>query len=175
MAFYALGDLRPHYPQSGAYWVAENATIIGNVRLQENANVWFGCVLRGDNELIDIGENSNVQDLTVIHTDPGFAVTIGKGCTIGHRAILHGCTIGDNSLIGMGATLLNGAKIGKNCIIGANALITEGTEIPDYSLVVGAPGKVIRQLDVSISEKLTASATHYVTNSQRFARALTRI
>ncbi|MFD2642907.1 gamma carbonic anhydrase family protein [Pseudomonas japonica] len=167
---YRLGDLRVEtHPQS---WVAPNATLIGKVRLQAGANVWFNAVLRGDNELIDIGENSNVQDGTVMHTDMGSPLTIGKGVTIGHNAMLHGCTVDDYSLIGINAVILNGAKIGKHCIIGANALIPEGKEIPDGSLVMGAPGKVVRELSDAQKQLLEASAAHYVHNAQRYARDL---
>jgi carbonic anhydrase/acetyltransferase-like protein (isoleucine patch superfamily) len=153
-------------------WVAPNATLVGKVKLESGASVWFNAVLRGDNELIHIGENSNVQDGTVMHTDMGFPLTIGKGVTIGHNAMLHGCTVGDYSLIGINAVILNGAKIGKNCIIGANSLIGEGKEIPDGSLVMGSPGKVVRELTESQKKMLEASAAHYVHNAQRYARDL---
>ena len=167
---YRLGDLRVEtHPQS---WVAPTATLIGKVRLQAGANVWFGAVLRGDNELIDIGENSNVQDGTVMHTDMGWPLTLGKGVTVGHNAMLHGCTVGDYSLVGIGAVILNGARIGKHCIIGANALVPEGREIPDGSLVVGSPGKVVRELTPVQQQLLEASAAHYVHNAQRYARDL---
>ncbi|MBC7212321.1 MAG: gamma carbonic anhydrase family protein, partial [Pseudomonas sp.] len=144
----------------------------GKVRLQARASVWFGAVLRGDNELIDIGEDSNVQDGTVMHTDMGAPLTIGCGVTIGHNAMLHGCTVGDYSLIGINAVILNGARIGKHCIIGANALIPEGKEIPDGSLVMGSPGKVVRELTEQQKRMLEASAAHYVHNAQRYAREL---
>ena len=167
---YRLGDLQVEtHPQS---WVAPTATLIGKVRLQAGASVWFGAVLRGDNELIDIGENSNVQDGTVMHTDMGWPLTLGKGVTVGHNAMLHGCTVGDYSLIGIGAVILNGARIGKHCIIGANALVPEGREIPDGSLVVGSPGKVVRELTPAQQQLLEASAAHYVHNAQRYARDL---
>lgn len=167
---YRLGDLRVDaHPQS---WAAPTATLIGKVRLQAGASVWFGAVLRGDNELIDIGENSNVQDGTVMHTDMGSPLTIGKGVTIGHNAMLHGCTVGDYSLIGINAVILNGVRIGKHCIIGANALIPEGKEIPDGSLVMGSPGKVVRELTEAQMKMLEASAAHYVHNAQRYARDL---
>ncbi|MGX1125412.1 gamma carbonic anhydrase family protein [Pseudomonas sp. HLS-6 TE3448] len=167
---YRLGDLRVEtHPQS---WAAPTATLIGKVRLQAGASVWFGAVLRGDNELIDIGENSNVQDGTVMHTDMGSPLTIGKGVTIGHNAMLHGCTVGDYSLIGINAVILNGVRIGKHCIIGANALIPEGKEIPDGSLVMGSPGKVVRELTEAQMKMLEASAAHYVHNAQRYARDL---
>jgi carbonic anhydrase/acetyltransferase-like protein (isoleucine patch superfamily) len=156
----------------GEHWIAESASVIGNVLLRTNASVWFGAVLRGDNELITIGENSNVQDLSVLHTDPGFPLTIGSHCTIGHKVMLHGCTIGDNTLVGINSIILNGAKIGRNCLIGAGALITEGKEIPDGSLVVGAPGKVARALTEEQIAGLTRSALNYVQNWQRYRRAL---
>ena len=167
---YRLGDARVEtHPDS---WVAPNATLVGKVKLEAGASVWFNAVLRGDNELIHIGENSNVQDGTVMHTDMGFPLTLGKGVTIGHNVMLHGCTVGDYSLIGINAVVLNGAKIGKNCIIGANALIPEGKEIPDGCLVVGSPGKVVRDLTDEQKKLLEASAAHYVKNGQRYAREL---
>jgi carbonic anhydrase/acetyltransferase-like protein (isoleucine patch superfamily) len=146
MTVFALGMIAPELPSDGAYWIAPSASVIGFVRLERNASVWFGAVLRGDNELILIGEGSNVQDGCVLHTDIGFPLTVGRNCTIGHQAILHGCTIDDNCLIGMGATILNGARIGKNCLVGAHALISENKEIPDNSMVLGMPGKVVKQL-----------------------------
>lgn len=170
MPIYALDDVIPQL-EEGA-WVAPDANIIGKVVLEENASVWFGCTLRGDNEPIVVGQGSNVQENTVMHTDPGFPLTIGRGCTIGHKAMLHGCTIGENSLIGMGATVLNGARIGRNCLIGAGALITEGKEIPDGSLVMGTPGKVVRQLDDAAIEGLRKSARHYQDNMRRFRAGL---
>ena len=153
-------------------WIAPDASVIGKVRLEKGASVWFGAVLRGDNELIHIGEDSNVQDGTVMHTDMGSPLTLGKGVTIGHNAMLHGCTVGDYSLIGLNAVILNGAKIGKNCIIGANTLVGEGKEIPDGSLVVGSPGKVVRELNDAQKLMLKASAEHYVQNARRYARDL---
>lgn len=167
---YRLADSRVDaHPDS---WVAPTAAVIGKVRLDAGANIWFSAVLRGDNELIHIGENSNVQDGTVMHTDMGWPLTLGQGVTVGHNAMLHGCTVGDYSLIGIGAVILNGAKIGKHCIIGANTLIAEGKEIPDGSLVVGSPGKVIRQLTEQQKTMLEASAAHYVHNAQRYAEHL---
>lgn len=156
----------------GDYFVADSATVLGNVLLKNDASVWFGAVIRGDNDLITIGTGSNVQDLSVLHTDPGCPLTIGANCTIGHKVMLHGCTIGDNSLIGINAVILNNAKIGANCLIGAGALITEGKEIPDGSLVMGAPGKVIRQLNEEQIAGLTASAAGYVQNFKRFKAGL---
>lgn len=175
MTLYALGDLRPVLPEDGDFWIAPDANVVGQVILVSATSIWFGCTLRGDNEPITIGEGSNVQENTIMHTDEGYPLTIGKGCTIGHKAMLHGCTIGNNSLIGMGATVLNGAKIGDNCLIGANALITEGKEIPDGSLVMGAPGKVVRQLDEKAIEGLRRSAQHYQDNMRRFRDQLTAI
>ncbi|MCX8999800.1 gamma carbonic anhydrase family protein [Rhizobiaceae bacterium BDR2-2] len=172
MTLYSLGGEEPQTPGPGRYWIAPGAHVIGKVILGENVGIWFGAVLRGDNEPIEIGEGTNIQEGTVIHTDPGKPVRIGKGCTIGHKAIIHGCTIGDNSLIGMGATVLNGARIGRNCLVGANALITEGKEFPDNSLIVGAPAKVSRTLDEDAIEGLRQSALRYVANWHRFARDL---
>jgi carbonic anhydrase/acetyltransferase-like protein (isoleucine patch superfamily) len=175
MTLYALDGHAPQTPEDGDFWVAPDANVIGNVVLEAATSVWFGVTLRGDNEVIHIGAGSNVQDHTVMHTDPGYPLVIGAGCTIGHKAMLHGCTIGENSLIGMGATILNGAKIGRNCLIGAGALITEGKEIPDGSLVMGAPGRVIRTLDAAAIEGLKASALHYQRNMRRFRTGLTAL
>ena len=155
------------------FFVADSATVLGKVKLEKNASIWFGAVLRGDNEWITIGENSNIQECAVIHTDPGVPCTVGKNVTVGHQAMLHGCTIGDNSLIGINAVILNGAKIGKNCLIGANCLVTENKEIPDGSLVMGAPAKVIRELSPEQQAGLIQSAEHYVARSKRFKRELT--
>lgn len=167
MAIFAIGDAQPTLPASGNFWVAPSAEMMGRVILKDNASVWYGSVVRGDNDPITIGEDSNVQDGAVLHTDIGWPLTIGRGVTIGHQAMLHGCTIGDYSLIGIGATILNGAKIGSNCVIGAHALIAEGKEIPDNSLVVGAPGRVIKTLGDDMRELLKASADHYVENWKR--------
>jgi carbonic anhydrase/acetyltransferase-like protein (isoleucine patch superfamily) len=158
---YELDGMAPEFPEDGDYWVAPDANLIGRVILGPGASVWFGATLRGDNEPITIGPGTNVQENTVMHTDMGFPLTIGRDCTIGHKVMLHGCTIGDESLIGMGATVLNGAKIGRNCLIGAHALVTEGKEIPDGSLVVGAPAKVVRALDAEAIQGLALSAMHY--------------
>jgi carbonic anhydrase/acetyltransferase-like protein (isoleucine patch superfamily) len=168
MTIFALGDDEVDFPQNGEYWVAPNATVVGKVRLRANASIWFGAVARGDNELIDIGENSNVQDNAVLHTDPGAPLTIGDNVTIGHQAMLHGCTIGDNSLIGIGATILNRTVIGKNCLIGAHTLIGEGKTIPDNSMVLGTPGKVVRQVSKDDEAMLAGSAAVYVKNWRRF-------
>jgi carbonic anhydrase/acetyltransferase-like protein (isoleucine patch superfamily) len=153
-------------------WVAPNATVLGRVRLEADANIWFGAVLRGDQEWITVGRRSNVQDNCVLHTDMGFPLEIGEDCTIGHMAMLHGCTIGRGSLIGIGAVVLNGARIGANCLIGAKALITEKKTIPDGSLVMGAPGKVVRSLTVQEIAGLEAAAAHYAENARRFAKGL---
>lgn len=175
MTVFALEGHVPQLPEDGACWIAPGAAVIGRVRLGRNASVWFGAVIRGDNDLISIGENSNVQDGAVLHTDPGLELVIGRNCTIGHKAILHGCVIGDNTLIGMGAVILNRARIGDNCLIGANALITEGKFIPDNSLVMGQPGKVVGELNEDAIRRLTISAENYVRNWQRFAEGLQKV
>ncbi len=167
---YALGKISPKI--DGSAWVAPGAHVMGNVVVEEKSSVWFGCTLRGDNEEIRVGAGSNVQENCVLHTDMGFPLQIGTGCTIGHKAMLHGCTIGENSLIGMGATVLNGAVIGKNCLIGAGALIPEGKTISDGSLVMGMPGKVVRELTEEQIEGLKASAIGYQLNAKRFAKDL---
>lgn len=172
MTIYALGDSKPQLPPQGEYWVAPSASVIGNVILHPNASVWFGGVLRGDNDPITVGPDSNIQDGSVLHTDMGSPLTLGRGVTVGHKAMLHGCEVGDYSLIGIGAVVLNGVKIGRNCIIGANALITEGKIIPDNSLVVGQPGKVVRERDPAHIAVLQMSAEHYVQNWKRFAAEL---
>ena len=168
---YALGDARIT-TAGDAYWIAPSAVVIGNVRLESNASVWWQAVLRGDNELITVGEGSNIQDGCVLHADPGFPLIIGKDVTVGHMAMLHGCVIGANSLIGIGAVVLNGARIGRNCLIGAKALIPEGKEIPDNSLVLGAPGKVARELSDEHAARIREGAEHYVRNWQRYKRGL---
>lgn len=172
MPIYSLADADLEVEDPDAYWVAPGAMLIGRVILKRNASVWFGAVLRGDNEPIVVGENSNVQDGSVLHTDMGSPLTLGRGVTVGHNAMLHGCEVGDYSLIGIGAVVLNGVKIGRNCIIGANALITEGKIIPDNSLVVGQPGKVVRERDPAHIAVLQMSAEHYVQNWKRFAAEL---
>jgi carbonic anhydrase/acetyltransferase-like protein (isoleucine patch superfamily) len=169
---YSLGGVTPTLPASGQFWIAPNATVIGNCILHDNASVWFNAVLRGDNDPITLGENSNVQDSAVLHTDHGAPLTVGCNVTIGHLAMLHGCTIGDNSLIGIGAVVLNHAVIGKNCIIGAKALIPEGKVIPDNSLVMGAPGKVVRDISPEQAQLLIGSALHYVENWKRYQAGL---
>ncbi|HEX3210090.1 MAG TPA: gamma carbonic anhydrase family protein [Geminicoccaceae bacterium] len=168
---YALGGARLT-THDDAFWIAPTAVVIGDVRLAHNASVWWQAVLRGDNEPISLRENVNVQDGCVLHADPGFPLTIGKDVTVGHLAMLHGCTIGDNCLIGIGAVILNGAVIGRNCLIGAKALIPEGKKIPENSLVMGAPGKVVRQLEARHIARIHEAAAHYVKNWQRYARDL---
>ncbi len=172
MAVYNLGDCAPDLPKDDEYWIAPNAAVIGNVILKKNASVWFSVTIRGDNDPITVGENSNVQDGSVLHSDHGVPLTIGDNVTVGHMVILHGCTIGDNSLIGIGAVVLNGAVIGKNCLIGAGALVTEGKVIPDGSMVVGQPGKIVRELTEGQIAALEMSAQHYVQNWRRFATDL---
>ena len=175
MPLYALDDQTPELPDAGRYWIAPDAHVIGRVRLGPDVGVWFGAVLRGDTEWIEIGERSNIQDGVVLHTDAGFPLTIGPDVTVGHRAILHGCTVGEGSLIGMGATVLNGARIGAGCLVGANALVTEGKTFPDGSLIVGAPAKAVRALDPAASEGLRRSAARYVANWRRFEAGLRRL
>jgi carbonic anhydrase/acetyltransferase-like protein (isoleucine patch superfamily) len=172
MPIYALEGVTPELPEEGQYWVAPTAVLIGRVQLMKNASVWFGAVLRGDNDLISIGENSNIQDNAVVHTDPGQPVTVGANVTVGHNAILHSTSIGDNSLIGMGATLLNRSRIGKNCIVGANALVTEGKEFGDGMLIVGAPARALRSLGEAELASLKTSAEIYVANYRRFLGGL---
>jgi carbonic anhydrase/acetyltransferase-like protein (isoleucine patch superfamily) len=172
MAVYNLGNVTPELPNDDEYWIAPSASVIGRVILKKNASVWFGATLRGDNDPITVGENSNVQDGSVCHTDHGSPLVIGANVTVGHMVMLHGCTIGDNSLVGIGSIVLNGARIGKNCLIGANCLITEGKEIPDNSLVMGAPGKVVREVSQEQARMLAAGALHYVENWKRFRREL---
>jgi carbonic anhydrase/acetyltransferase-like protein (isoleucine patch superfamily) len=173
MAIYELDGERPDLPER--YWIAESATVIGRVRLKSEASVWFGSVLRGDNEWIELGERSQIQDNATLHTDPGFPLVIGHDCVIGHNVVLHGCTIADNSLIGMGAIVLNGARIGRCCLVGAGALVTEGKTFPDYSLIVGAPARVIRTLDGKAAHMIAGAADIYVKRWQRYAKGLRRI
>ena len=173
MAVYQLDE---HVPQlaEGA-WVADSAQVIGNVHLAENSSVWFGSVLRGDNEALTVGRNSNIQDGSVVHSDPGFPMTLGDNVTVGHQVMLHGCTVGDNSLIGIKAVVLNGAKIGRNCLVGAGALVTEGKEFPDGSLIIGTPAKAVRQLTPEQIAGLERSAAHYVLNARRFKNGLKKL
>jgi carbonic anhydrase/acetyltransferase-like protein (isoleucine patch superfamily) len=175
MPIYELEGQTPDLPEPGHYWIADTAVVIGRVRLERNVSVWFGSVLRGDNEWIEIGEHSNVQENCTMHTDMGFPLTVGRECTIGHNVVLHGCTIGAHSLIGMGATLLNGAKIGRYSIVGAGALVTEGKEFPDHSLIVGAPARVLRTLDNAAKQLIESSAEHYVGNWRRYTGGLKRL
>jgi carbonic anhydrase/acetyltransferase-like protein (isoleucine patch superfamily) len=175
MAIYELDGQRPELPEQGRYYVAENAQVIGRVRLKNDSSVWFGAVLRGDNEWIELGERSQIQDNCVLHTDTGFPLTIGSNCVIGHLVMLHGCTIGDNSLIGMGAVLLNGSKIGNNSLVGAGAVVTEGKSFPDNSLIVGAPARVIRTLDAKAVDLILEGADIYVQRSKLYPQKLKRI
>ncbi len=170
--FYSLGE-REVSLEGGPHFIAHNATVIGSVVLKPRSSIWFNVVVRADNDLIVIGEESNIQDGSVLHTDAGIPLTIGRGVTVGHKAMLHGCTIGDYSLIGINAVVLNGARIGKHCLIGANALVPEGMEVPDGSLVLGSPGRIKRTLDDEQKKRLEAGATHYVENAQRYLRSLT--
>jgi carbonic anhydrase/acetyltransferase-like protein (isoleucine patch superfamily) len=172
MPIHRLDGIAPDLPPDGTYWIAPTATVIGKVKLSEGVGIWFGAVVRGDGEPIIVGSDSNLQENAVIHTDPGFPATVGTGCTVGHRAILHGCTLGDNVLIGMGAIVLNGARVGDNALIGAGALVPEGKEIPPGSLVLGMPGKVVRQLTADEIARNRDSAIHYVANWKRFAKGL---
>ena len=172
MPIYELDDMKPEFPAEGRYWVAETATLIGRVRLKEDTSVWFGAVLRGDNEWIELGVRSQIQDNATLHTDPGFPLTIGANCVIGHKTMLHGCTIGDNTLIGIGAVILDGAKIGSNVLIGANTLIGNNKEIPDGVLVLGAPGKVVRQLGEDDFRMLEISAKAYADKGRKFRQSL---
>ena len=175
MAIYALDNAVPTLPEADRFWIAPDAQLIGDVLLEEDVSLWFGAVARGDNARIAIGARTNIQEGAMLHADPGTPLTIGADVTVGHHAILHGCTVGDRSLIGMGATVLNNARIGRCCIVGANALVTEGKAFPDFSLIVGAPARAVRTLDPSMEETLLASAAHYVANWRRFARGLRRI
>jgi len=173
MAVYALQDTVPQVHESA--WVADSATVIGNVRLEAQASIWYGVVVRGDNELITVGRGSNVQDGSVLHTDHGFPLTVGDGVTVGHQAVLHGCSIGDGSLVGIQAVVLNGARIGRNCLVGAGSLVTEGREFPDNSLIMGSPAKVVRELTPEQVQRLRQSAENYVSNAVRHRDGLRRI
>lgn len=172
MTLYTLDGIAPELPEDGDFWVAPGAHVIGTVVLESGSSVWFGATLRGDNEFIRVGAGTNIQENCVLHTDMGLPLTIGANCTIGHKAMLHGCTIGEGSLIGMGATVLNGAQVGRGCLIGAGALVTENKVIPDGSLVMGAPGKVVRQLDEEAQARLLLSAEGYRQNMRRFRAGL---
>lgn len=172
MTLYKLDGESVRTPENGSFWVAPNAVLLGKVKLEEDASVWFGAVLRGDNELITIGARSNVQDGSVLHTDPGFPLTVGEDCTIGHMVMLHGCAIGRRSLVGIGSIIMNGATIGEECVIGAGTLIPEGKQIPPRSMVLGSPGKVVRQLSDEEVERFSRAAARYVANWKRYAGGL---
>jgi carbonic anhydrase/acetyltransferase-like protein (isoleucine patch superfamily) len=175
MAIFELDGETPDLPADGRYWIAESAVVIGRVRLRTEASVWFGSVLRGDNEWIELGERSQIQDNATLHTDPGFPIIIGDKCVIGHNVVLHGCSIASNSLIGMGAVVLNGARIGRNCLVGAGALVTEGKEFADNALIVGAPARAVRTLDDKATEAIARGADIYVRRWQQYAKGLRRI
>lgn len=173
MAIYALGEKAPTISQSA--WVADSAQVIGAVELGQDVSIWFGAVLRGDTEHMRIGRGSNIQDGSVLHADIGKPLSVGEDVTVGHKVMLHGCTVGDGSLIGIGAIVLNGARIGRHCLVGAGALVTEGKEFPDGSMIIGAPAKVVRQLTPEQIEGLRASARGYVENARRFKATLVKI
>lgn len=173
MAIYELDGVSPQV--SASAWVADSAQVMGNVNLADDANIWFGVVIRGDTETITVGKGSNIQDMSVLHADVGMPLVVGEGVTVGHKVMLHGCTIGDNSLIGIGAVVLNGAKIGKNCLVGAGALVTEGKEFADGSMILGSPARVIRQLSPQQIEGLRQSARHYIENANRYRNGLSKI
>lgn len=175
MPIYKLGEAAPTLPPEEQFWIAPTASVIGRVILGKDVGVWFGAVLRGDNEPLQVGAGTNIQDNAVLHSDAGQPLTIGEGCTIGHSAIVHGCTIGDNCLIGMGATVLNGARIGANSLVGAGALITEGKEFPEGSLIVGSPARVVKSLDEETIANLRKSSAHYIENWKRFSASLIQI
>jgi carbonic anhydrase/acetyltransferase-like protein (isoleucine patch superfamily) len=175
MPIYELDGVSPEFPADGSWWMAESAVLIGKVRMLRETSIWFGAVLRGDNEWIELGERSQIQDNATLHTDPGFPMVIGSNCVIGHNVILHGCTIGDNSLIGMGAILLNGAKIGAGSLVGAGALVTEGKTFPDNSLIVGSPARAVRTLDDKAHAMIAHGADVYVRRWKRYANGLKRI
>ena len=173
MAIYQLDDFKPNVHPSA--WVADNAQVMGNVTLAENTSIWFGVVIRGDTSTITVGKGSNVQDNSVLHADVGMPLVIGEGVTVGHQVMLHGCTVGDNALIGIGAIVLNGAKIGNNCLIGAGALVTEGKEFPDGSMIIGSPAKAVRMLSPEQIEGLKMSARHYIDNATRYKAGLKKL
>ncbi|HJE24689.1 MAG TPA: gamma carbonic anhydrase family protein [Methylorubrum populi] len=175
MALYRLGETEPQIADPAGIWIAPDARVIGRVLIGLEASVWFGAVIRGDNEPITIGDRTNIQDGAVLHSDPGFPLTLGEDVTVGHRAIVHGCTIGSASLVGMGATILNGARIGRGCIVGANALVREGAEFPDGSLIVGVPARVVSTRGSELEAPNRALAAHYVANARRFRSDLTEI
>ena len=173
MAIYQLDDLKPVVHPSA--WVADNAHVIGSVRLAEDTSVWFGVVIRGDTSTIQVGKGSNIQDNSVLHADEGMPLSIGEGVTVGHQVMLHGCTVGDNSLVGIGAIVLNGAKIGSNCLVGAGSLVTEGKEFPDGSMIIGSPAKAVRMLSSEQIEGLKMSARHYIDNARRYKTGLKKL
>jgi len=175
MPIYEIDGQAPEFPGEGKYYVADTAVLIGRVRIKTDASVWFGAVLRGDNEWIELGERSQIQDNSTLHTDPGFPLTIGSNCVIGHKVVLHGCTIGDNSLVGMGAIMLNGATIGKNCLVGAGSVVTEGKHFPDNSLIVGSPARAIRTLDQKMIDTIRGGADIYVRRWKQYAKDLKRV
>jgi carbonic anhydrase/acetyltransferase-like protein (isoleucine patch superfamily) len=175
MAIYALDGQAPKLPESGHYFIADTAAVIGKVRLRENASVWFGAVLRGDNEWIEVGEGSNIQDGSTCHTDEGFPLVIGADCTIGHNVVLHGCTIEDGALVGMGSIVMNGARIGRGSLVGAGAVITEGKQFPERSLIIGAPARAVRTLEPAQIEAMRGGAKFYVANGSRFKKGLKRL
>jgi carbonic anhydrase/acetyltransferase-like protein (isoleucine patch superfamily) len=175
MPLYEIDGASPEFPADGRYWIAETAVLIGRVRLRTDASIWWNAVLRGDNEWIELGERSQIQDNATLHTDPGFPLTIGADCVIGHGVVLHGCTIGTNSLVGMGAIMLNGSRIGRNCIVGAGALVTEGKEFPDNSLIVGSPARALRTLDDDAARGIAAGADLYVRRWRQYAKELKRV
>lgn len=172
MPMYALEDNEPKLPLGGRFWIAPDAHVIGRVTFGDGVGVWFGAVIRGDNEPIELGDRTNIQEGAILHSDPGFPLTVGTDCTIGHRAIVHGCTVGDGTLVGMGAIILNGARLGRNCLVGAGALVTEGKEFPDNSLIVGVPAKARRELTEGEIDQLHASAANYIRHAERFRRCL---
>jgi carbonic anhydrase/acetyltransferase-like protein (isoleucine patch superfamily) len=172
---YGLDGINPTFDDKNSTWVAPSASVIGDVHIGQDVGIWFGAAIRGDTEQIKIGLRSNIQENCVLHTDPGFPLTIGAGCTIGHKALLHGCTIGDNSLVGMGAIILNGAVIGDNCLVGAGALVTERKVFPSGSLIIGAPAKVVRQLTAAEIAGIGKSSAHYVENQKRFSKGLIEV
>lgn len=173
MALYEIDGVAPQIAESA--WVADSAQVIGNIELQNDTSIWFGVVIRGDNEPVKIGRGTNIQEGSVLHSDPGKPLEIGENVTVGHMAMLHGCTIGDNSLIGIGAIVLNGAKIGKNCLVGAGALVTEGKEFPDGSMIIGSPAKAVCELTPEQIEGLKQSAQHYIDNGVRFKKSFKKI
>jgi carbonic anhydrase/acetyltransferase-like protein (isoleucine patch superfamily) len=172
MTIYSLDNFSPELPEPGIFWIAPEAVVVGRVRIKQHVSIWFGAVVRGDDEQIEIGEHSNIQDGCVLHADPGYPLIIGRNCTLGHKAVVHGCTIGDNSLIGMSATIMNGVRIGRNCLIGANSFIPENKVIPNNSLVMGAPGKVVRELDEAGIRGLSMVADQYDEKWRRYAQGM---